>query len=146
MPKRAGCPILMSLDDETLNDEIKQLIKESNVESTVYRNNQDSINVNYKIIYKQGDKDSGYVHYELFIVEYLCNILEKQFIFEYFYFKISQTKDQLDSIGGITDMVVNSDHQETVLLSKLVFSVLTVSNPRFGFHFSFVQLNKLFQI
>ena len=67
-PKRA-VPILMSLDDETLPDEIKQLIKENNVESIVFRDKQDSMNANHTITYKQGDNDSGYVLYEFFIVE-----------------------------------------------------------------------------
>ena len=64
-PKRA-VPVLMSLDEETLPDDIKQLIKENNVESIVFRDKQDSMNANYTITYKQGDEDSGYVSYELF--------------------------------------------------------------------------------
>ena len=67
-PKRA-VPVLMRLDQETLSDEIERLIKESNVESIVFRDKKDSINANYTIIYKQGDKDSGYVSSEFFIAE-----------------------------------------------------------------------------
>ena len=67
-PKRA-VPILMPLDDETLPDEIKQLIQENKVESIVFRDKQDSMNANYTIIYKQGDNDCGYVLYDFFIVE-----------------------------------------------------------------------------
>ena len=66
-PKRA-VPVLMSLDDETLPDDIKQLIKENNVESVVFRDKQDSMNSNYTITYKQRDEDSEYVSYEFFIV------------------------------------------------------------------------------
>ena len=62
-PKRA-VPALMSLDDETLPDDIRQLIKENNVESIIFRDKQDSMNANYTITYKQGDEDSGYVSYE----------------------------------------------------------------------------------
>ena len=58
--KRA-VPVLISLNDETLPDEIKQLIKECNVESVFFRDKQDSIYANYTITYKQGDKHSGYV-------------------------------------------------------------------------------------
>ena len=47
-PKRA-VPVLMSLDDETLPDDLKQLIKENNVESIVFRDKQDSMNANYRI-------------------------------------------------------------------------------------------------
>ena len=67
-PKRA-VPVLMSLQDETLADDIKQLIKENNVESIVFRDKQDSMNANYAITYKQRDEDSGYVSYEFFIVK-----------------------------------------------------------------------------
>ena len=67
-PKRA-VPVLMSLNDETLPDEIKQLITESNAESIVFRDKQDSINANFTITYKQRDKDSWYVSYEFFVVE-----------------------------------------------------------------------------
>ena len=54
-PKRA-VPVLMSLDDEILPDDIKQLIKENNVESIVFRDKQDSMNANYTITYKQETK------------------------------------------------------------------------------------------
>ena len=56
MPTRA-VPILMSLDDESLPKEIKQRVKESDVESIVYRDKVDSINANYTITYRNYDKD-----------------------------------------------------------------------------------------
>ena len=59
----------MSLDDETLPDDIKQLIKENNVESIVFRDKQDSMNAKHTITYTQGDEDSGFVSYEFFIVK-----------------------------------------------------------------------------
>ena len=61
-PRRA-VPILMTLDEETLPDDIKQLIKENNVESIVFRDKQDSMNANYTITYRQGHEDSEYVSY-----------------------------------------------------------------------------------
>ena len=68
-PKRA-VPVLMSLDDETLPDDIKQLIKENNVKPIIFRDKQDSMNANYTITYKQGDgDDSGYVSYEFFVLK-----------------------------------------------------------------------------
>ena len=67
-PKRA-VPVLKSLDDETFPDDIKQLIKENNVKSIIFRDKQDLMNANYTITYKQGDEDSGYVSYEFFIVK-----------------------------------------------------------------------------
>ena len=63
-PKRA-VPVLMSLDNETLPDDIEQL-KENNVESIVFRDKQDSMNANYTITYKQRDENSGYVSSEFF--------------------------------------------------------------------------------
>ena len=59
----------MSLDDEVLPDDIKQLIEESNLKSIVYRDKQHSMNANYSITYKQRAEDSGYVSYEFFIVK-----------------------------------------------------------------------------
>ena len=66
MPKRA-VPILMSLDDESLPKEIKQRLKANDVESIVFRDNVDSINANYTITYRKGDKD--YVLYGIYIAE-----------------------------------------------------------------------------
>ena len=68
MPKRA-VTILMSLDDETLPKEIKQRVKENDVESIVFREKVDSINANYTITYRNDEKDSEYVLYEKYIAE-----------------------------------------------------------------------------
>ena len=56
--RKRAVSVLMYLNHETLHDEIKQLIKESNVESTVFRDKHDSLNANYTITYKQEDADS----------------------------------------------------------------------------------------
>ena len=61
--------ILMSLYDGVFPDEIKQQIYESNVESNDFRGKLDSVNANYTINYRQGDKESGYVSYEFFNIE-----------------------------------------------------------------------------
>ena len=68
MPKRAVL-ILMSLDDESLPKEIKQRVKENDVEFIVFRDKVDSINANYTITYRNDDKDSEYVLYETYIAE-----------------------------------------------------------------------------
>ena len=68
MPKRA-VPILMSLGDEILPKEIKQRLKENNVESIVFSDKVDSINANFTITYSNDDKDSEYVLYEIYIAE-----------------------------------------------------------------------------
>ena len=68
MPKRA-VPILMSLDDESIPKEIKQRVKEYNVEFIAFRDEVDSINANYTINYKKEDKASDFVSYEIYIAE-----------------------------------------------------------------------------
>ena len=68
MPKRA-VPILMSLDDDSLPKEIKQRVNENDVESIVFRDKVDSINANYTITFRNDDKDSEYVLYEIYIAE-----------------------------------------------------------------------------
>ena len=68
MPKRA-VPILMSLDDESLPKEIKQRVKENDVESIVFRDKVDSKNANYTVTYRIDDKDSEYVLSEIYIAE-----------------------------------------------------------------------------
>ena len=62
-------PVLMYLDDESLPKEIKQRVKENNVETIVFRDKVDSINANYTITYRNDDKDSEYVMYEIYIAE-----------------------------------------------------------------------------
>ena len=68
VPKRA-VPILMSLDDESLPKEIKQRVKENDVESIVFRDKVDTINANYTKTYRNDDKDTEYVLYEIYIAE-----------------------------------------------------------------------------
>ena len=68
MTKRA-VPILTCLDDESLPKEIKQRVKENDVESIVFRDKVDSINANYTITYKKEDKDSEFVSFEIYIAE-----------------------------------------------------------------------------
>ena len=68
IPKRA-VPFLMSLDDQNLPKEIKQRVKENEVESTVFRDKADSINANYSITYRKDDIDSEYVSDEIYIAE-----------------------------------------------------------------------------
>ena len=68
MTKRA-VKTLISLDDESLPKEIKQRMKENDVESIVFRDKVDSINANYTINYRNDDRDSEYVLYEIYIAE-----------------------------------------------------------------------------
>ena len=59
----------MSLDDESRPKEIKQRVKENDVELIVFRDKVDSINANYTITYKKKDKNSEIVSYETYIAE-----------------------------------------------------------------------------
>ena len=68
MTKRV-VPVLMSLDDESLPKEIKQRVKENDVETIVFRDKVDSINANYTITYRNDDKDSEYKMNEKYIAE-----------------------------------------------------------------------------
>ena len=80
-PKRA-VPVLISVDDETLPDDNKQLIKENKVESIVFRDKKDLMNANYTVTYKHKEtKVSGYFYYEFFLLNKYGKILGKQFIF-----------------------------------------------------------------
>ena len=66
-------PVQVSLDDESLPDEIKQVVSKRNVESIVYYAKDCGMQSNYKETYKKGDKDSRYTTYEFFMVERVTN-------------------------------------------------------------------------
>ena len=57
-------PVQVSLDDESLPDEIKQVVSKGNVESVVYYAKYCGMQSNYKVTYKKEDKDSRYTTYE----------------------------------------------------------------------------------
>ena len=67
MPKHA-VPVQISPTDESLPAEIKERIRDSNVESVVFRDKTDNVNANYTIAYQKTDKNSQFVCYEIFIV------------------------------------------------------------------------------
>ena len=67
MPKHA-VPVQISPTDERLPAEIKESIRDSNVESVVFRDKTDNVNANYTIAYKKTDENSQFVCYEFFIV------------------------------------------------------------------------------
>ena len=87
---KSAVPVVMYMNDETLPDEIKQLIKERNLESIVPRDKHDSVNANYAITNKQGDKDfyeffletNGYVFSELFLLNNYVTFLKSNSFFE----------------------------------------------------------------
>ena len=79
-PQRA-VPVLMSLNDETLPDDIKQLIKENNVESIVFRDKQDSMNANYTSLTNKETKTLDMVLMNFLFLNDYVKILGKQFIF-----------------------------------------------------------------
>ena len=67
MPKHA-VPVQISPTDENLPEEVKESIRDSNVESVVFRDETDYVNANYTIAYKKTDENSQFVRYEILIV------------------------------------------------------------------------------
>ena len=66
-------PVQVTLDDESLPDEIKQVVSKGNAESIVYYVKDYGLQSNYKVTYKKEDKDSRYTTYEFFMVERVTN-------------------------------------------------------------------------
>ena len=64
-------PVPVPLDDESLPDEIKEVVREGKVESIVYYGNDYGFQANYKVKYKKEDKNSEPITYELFMVDEL---------------------------------------------------------------------------
>ena len=61
---KSSAPVQVTLDDESLPDEIKQVVSKGNVESIVYYAKEYGMQSNYKVTYKKEDKDSRYTTYE----------------------------------------------------------------------------------
>ena len=61
---KSPTPVQVSLNDESLPDEIKQVVSKGNVESIVYYAKDCGMQSNYKVTYKKEDKDSRYTTYE----------------------------------------------------------------------------------
>ena len=64
-------PVPVHLDDESLPDEIKEVVREGKVESIVYYGNDYGFQANYKVKYKKEDKNSEFIAYEFFMVDEL---------------------------------------------------------------------------
>ena len=70
---KSPAPVQVTLDDESLPDEIKQVVSKVNVESIVYYAKDCGMQSNYKVTYKKEDKDSRYTTYEFFMIERVTN-------------------------------------------------------------------------
>ena len=70
---KSPAPLQVTLDDESLPDEIKQVISKRNVESIVYYAKDYGMQSNYKVTYKKEGKDNRYTTYEYFVVERVTN-------------------------------------------------------------------------
>ena len=70
---KSPTPVQVSLDDESLPEEIKQVVSKGNVESIVYYAIDCGMQSNYKVAYKKEGKDSRYTTYEFFMVERVTN-------------------------------------------------------------------------
>ena len=66
-------PVQVTLDDESLPDEIKQMVSKGNVESIVNYAKDYGMQSNYNVTYKNEDKDSRYTTYEIYMVERVTN-------------------------------------------------------------------------
>ena len=70
---KSPTPVQMSLDDESLPDEIKEVVSKGNMESIVYYAIGGGMQANYKVTYKKDEKDSRYTTYDYFIIERVTN-------------------------------------------------------------------------
>ena len=70
---KSPAPVQVSLDDESLPEEIKEVVSKGNVESIVYYTKDCGMQSNYKVTYKKEDKNSRYTTYEFFMVERVTN-------------------------------------------------------------------------
>ena len=70
MPKHA-VTVQISPTHEKFPAEFKECIRDSNVESVVFRDKTDNVNANYTIAYKKNDENSQFVCHEFFIVYFL---------------------------------------------------------------------------
>ena len=66
---KSPTPVQVSLGDESLPDEIKEVVSEGNVESIVFYANGGDMHANYKMTYKKDEKDSRYTTYDFFMIE-----------------------------------------------------------------------------
>ena len=66
-------PVPVSLDDESLPDEIKEVVSEGKVESVVYYAIGVGMQANYKVTEKRDEKDSRYTTYDIFMIERVTN-------------------------------------------------------------------------
>ena len=67
MPKHA-VPVQISPTEKSLPEEVKESIRDSNVESVVFRDITDYMNAKYTTAYKKTDENSQFGRYEIFIV------------------------------------------------------------------------------
>ena len=63
---KSPAPVQVTLEDESLPDEIKQVVSKGNLESIVYYAKVYGMQSNYKVTYKKEDKDSRYTTNEFF--------------------------------------------------------------------------------
>ena len=62
-------PVSVPMDDESLPDEIKEIVRERKVGSIVYCGNDYEIQAKFKVTYKKEDKNSEFITYEFFMVD-----------------------------------------------------------------------------
>ena len=70
---KSPTPVQVSLDEESLPDEIKRVVSKGNVDSIIYYAKDCGMQSNYKVTYKKEEKDPRYTTYEYFMVERVTN-------------------------------------------------------------------------
>ena len=66
-PKRPVA-VPMSLTDESLPDEIKQVVREGNLDSIVYHEKDCGVKASYTVTYKKADANSNYTTHEFLLL------------------------------------------------------------------------------
>ena len=62
-------PVSVPLDDESLPDEINEMVREGKVGSIVYCGNDYEFQAKFKVTYKKEDKNSEFITYNFFMVD-----------------------------------------------------------------------------
>ena len=92
----------------SLTDEIKQVVREGNVDSFVFHEKDCGVKASYTVTYKKADANSEFTTFTTKLTN-LCLVTS---LFWKILFWISPVEDQIYSGGGITDLVFDDNNQE----------------------------------
>ena len=86
MPRRA-VPVLISLTNKSLPDEIRQRFEKKNVQLIVFRDKTDRANANTAIVFISDNQNTQFVFYEMYIMKKNSNHFRKN------YFEMNKSED-----------------------------------------------------